>query len=238
MPNVRLIHGDCFIEMNKLKDKSVDLVLCDLPYGKTDHKWDSMLPLKSLWAAYARLLRVNGIVVLTATQPFTSALVMSNVRQFKYAWVWEKSNRTNYGNATRQPLRCTEDVLVFGGGLYNPQMSVGKAYVRQGGKTVSADVYSTSTFKDGHITESLGGRFPVNVLRFAKDKANKHPTQKPVALMEYLVRTYTNPGMTVLDNCMGSGTTGVACINTKRKFIGIEQDKTYFNIAKERIENA
>lgn len=231
----RLILGDCLVEMAKLKAGSVDLVLCDLPYGKTDHKWDSRIDVLSLWEAYHRLC--SKWIVLTATQPFTSALVMSNVKKFKYAWVWQKANQTNYGNASRQPLRCTEDVLVFGSGPYFPQMSEGVAYTRRSGPVKSADVYSSSSFKDHWITKSVGGRFPKNLIQFAKDKGNFHPTQKPVALMEYLIRTYTRPKDVVLDNCMGSGTTGIACANTDRNFIGIEQDASYFTLACARLQH-
>jgi site-specific DNA-methyltransferase (adenine-specific) len=217
---------------------SVDLILCDLPYGTTQNKWDSAIPFGALWEQYNRLCR--GVVVLTAAQPFTSALVMSNPDNFKYQWVWDKVNRpTGHLNAKIQPLRETEDVLVFARGraTYNPQMVEGAPYKATGShKSANYGSQRTTT------TVCDGLRYPRTILRIPADERGTvgriHPTQKPVALMEYLIRTYTNEGDTVLDNCMGSGTTGVACANTGRHFIGIERDEGYFEIARRRIEDA
>lgn len=227
-----LYQGNCLLWMHALADASVDLVLCDLPYGTTQNKWDSVIPFGPLWEQYKRVCK--GAIVLTAAQPFTSALVMSNVDSFKYQWVWEKSNCSGFANAKKQPLRSHEDVLVFYGrpSTYNPQGTVPCApKVRT--KETGANMGRTG-FKDGYVQTVTG--YPKSVIKIASQSKTVHPTQKPVALMEYLIRTYTNLGDTVLDNCMGSGTTGVACINTGRKFIGIEQDYKYFNIARERIE--
>lgn len=231
--NVQLLQGDCLELMKDLPDGSVDLILCDLPYGTTQNKWDSVLPLDTLWATYNRVC--TGPIVLTAAQPFTSALVMSQITKFKYQWVWQKEAGTGLLNAKRQPLRDHEDVLVFYGKqcLYNPQMTAGKRYTcKKGGETSNYNPSGTV------VTVNEGTRCPKTVLQFSRDRNKVHPTQKPVALMEYMIRTYTNEGDTVLDNCMGSGTTGVACINTGRNFIGIEKDQQYFNIAEGRISQA
>ena len=232
--DVKLIHGDCLEVMKSIPDGSVDLILCDLPYGTTQNKWDSIIPFKDLWDSYNRICR--GMIVLTAAQPFTSALIMSNQKDFKYTWVWDKALSSGFLNAKKQPLRQTEDVVVFGKGkTYNPIMEVrGKPRNKGGrGKSRMSDNYG----KYGDSVSVNNEYYPTNLLRIsnAVRKGRQHPTQKPVALMEYLIRTYTNEGDTVLDNCMGSGTTGVACINTGRRFIGIEKDDKYFEIAKNRI---
>lgn len=231
----KLYQGDCLELMLDLSDGSVDMVLCDLPYGTTQNKWDSIIPLDRLWAEYWRVVKLNGAVVLTAAQPFTSALVMSQIDKFKYEWIWQKEAGTGLLNAKRQPLRDHESALVFYRKQcsYNPQWGVGKPYVAaKGGETSN---YNAS----GHVvTESDGRRYPKTVIKFQRDRGGVHPTQKPVALMEYLIRTYTNPGDTVLDNTMGSGTTGVASANSERKFIGMEMDAGYFEIAKKRVISA
>ena len=235
---MNLMHGDCIEMMKLIPDGSVDMVLCDLPYGTTQNKWDAVISFEELWAEYRRVGKPNCAFVLTAAQPFTSALVMSNPGLFKYQWVWEKSVATNFLNAKKQPLRNHEDVLVFYAEqpTYNPQMVPGerKTSRRIGTKTSNYGKADKETFYDS--TE----RYPLSVQRFGSriDGAALHPTQKPVALMEYLIRTYTNEGDTVLDNTMGSGTTGVAAANTGRKFIGIERDDKYFAIAQKRIEDA
>jgi site-specific DNA-methyltransferase (adenine-specific) len=225
-----LIEGDCLEVMAELPSQSVDLVLCDLPYGTTQNKWDAVIPFAPLWATYNRVCR--GPVVLTASQPFTSALVMSNIDQFKYAWVWEKSAATGHLNARRMPMKKHEDILVFGLGPYNPQglQPLGKV-VRRGSNGSNFGASGTENFQENT-------NYPRSIIGFPSDAKAIHPTQKPVALMEYLIRTYTNEGDLVLDNCMGSGTTGVACANTGRRFIGIEKDPRYFDIACERIERA
>ena len=241
---MRLLHGDCLELMAQIPDGSVDMILCDLPYGTTACKWDSVIPFEPLWAHYKRVIKRNGAIVLTASQPFTTALISSNMGMFKYQWIWQKNTITGFMQAKTRPLKSVEDVLVFGNfkvaaqyfeGTYNPQSEmVSKGVV----------AYSNSR-KSDHITgnrkagaaESNSG-YPKDVIAFDSAKSPVHPTQKPVALMEYLIRTYTNEGDTVLDNCMGSGTTGVACANTGRNFIGIEKDDKYFAIAQARIEAA
>jgi len=231
----QLLYGDCLRLMPTIPDASIDMILCDLPYGITRNKWDSVLPFDILWAEYKRICR--GAVVLTAAQPFTSALVMSNIAAFRQSLVWKKNVASNFLNANRQHLSRHEDVLLFAFGKYkfNKQVIPGKAYTAEryghddaGGNY--GDIKRTTTV-------NAGFRNPISVLEFDRE-VGLHPTQKPVALMEYLICTYTNEGDTVLDNCMGSGTTGVACMNTDRKFIGIEQDEKYFQIASERIELA
>ena len=232
--DVQLIHGDCLEVMKSIPASSVDLILCDLPYGVTQNKWDSIIPFKDLWDSYNRIC--SGMIVLTAAQPFTSAIIMSNQKDFKYTWVWDKALSSGFLNAKKQPLRQTEDIVVFGKGkTYNPIMEVrGKPRNKGGqGKSRRSDNYG----RFGDSVSFNNEYYPTNLLRIsnAARKGRQHPTQKPVALMEYLIKTYTNEGDTVMDNCMGSGTTGVACINTGRRFIGIEKDDKYFEIAKKRI---
>jgi site-specific DNA-methyltransferase (adenine-specific) len=230
MVDLRL--GDCLEVMQTIADKSVDLILCDLPYGTTQNKWDSVIPFDALWSAYERVCR--GAVVLTASQPFTSALVQSKPEWFRYAWVWEKASATGHLNAKRMPMKLHEDILVFSRAPapYNPQGLVPYGKVtRRGGNGGNFGASGTENLQE--FTN-----YPRSILRFANDPKPVHPTQKPVALMEYLIRTYTNEGDTVLDNCMGSGTCGVAAANTGRKFIGIERDPGYFAIATNRIAGA
>lgn len=225
-------HGDCLELMKDIPDASVDLILCDLPYGTTQNKWDSVIPFAELWSEYRRIAR--GAIVLTASQPFTSALVMSRPDWFRYSWVWEKSTATGHLNAKRMPMKSHEDVLVFSmaPAPYNPQgIKPFNRRVSRGGNGSNFGASGTENFQEYT-------NYPRSILRFPGDSKHVHPTQKPVALMEYLIRTYTNEGAMVLDNCMGSGTTGVACVNTGRRFIGIEKDERYFQIAKERIEKA
>lgn len=238
--SVTLHHGDCLGFMKDIPSRSVDLILCDLPYGTTQNKWDSIIPLDSLWSAYLRIAKENAAIVLTATQPFTSKLVMSQPNIFKYEWIWEKHHGTGHLNAKKQPLRKHEQILVFYGNqpTYNPQKTTGHSRVKvskkSGENCKGSSNYGEQVRTDYDSTE----RYPTTLLRIPSDKqrSSLHPTQKPVALMEYLIKTYTNEGDTVLDNCMGSGTTGTACKNLNRKFIGIEKDENYFNIAKTRIE--
>jgi site-specific DNA-methyltransferase (adenine-specific) len=228
-----LMQGDCLELMKQIPDNYVDMVMCDLPYGTTQNKWDSVLPLKQIWDSYNRICK--GAVVLTAAQPFTSALIMSNVASFKYEWIWRKEAGTGLLNAKKQPLRNHEEVCVFykSQPIYNPVWLEGKPYrCKKGGETSNYNPSGTV------VTESDGRRYPLTVLDFNRDRNKVHPTQKPVALMEYLIKTYSNEGMIVLDNCMGSGTTGVACVNLNRSFIGIEQDEQYFKIAERRIADA
>jgi len=225
-----------------LPDASVDAILTDLPYGTTACKWDTIIPFAPMWAAVKRVLKPRGVFVTTASQPFTSALVMSNTAWFKYCWVWDKVNKnTNYGNANHMPLRRHEDIAVFSanGHAYNPQMADGKPYAANS-MGARPGVYANGGLHP-HKTVNLGTRFPVSVLTIKADnklELGLHPTQKPVALYAYLVRTYTNEGDTVLDFCMGSGTTAVACAQTGRRFIGGDNNKAYFDIACKRIEAA
>ena len=236
-PTTTSVQADCLDAMRLIPDGSVDMVLCDLPYGTTACKWDSVIPFEPLWAHYKRICK--GAIVLTASQPFTSALVMSNARNFKHQWVWDKAMAANVMNAKYQPLKIHEDVLVFYAGdaaSYRPQMVVGKLR-NKGGHKAKSGIYGDQHACAGVMSDTY---HPKSIIPFsnANQHGRLHPTQKPVALMEYLIRTYTNEGETVLDNCMGSGTTGVACANTGRKFIGIERDPAYFRIAAARIANA
>lgn len=242
--SIQLLRGDCFEHMAALPSGSVDLVLVDPPYGTTACRWDAVLPFEPMWREIKRLLKPDRAAVFTASQPFTSALVMSNPKWFKYQWVWEKNKATGHLNAKRRPLVAHEDVLVFCDSTppYSPQGLVEKVVptVSRGnrgrkGLGSSGDVYGLAT-RDAVQTHT---GYPRSVIAFGVDmKAEFHPTQKPVALMEYLIKTYTNEGDTVLDFTMGSGTTGVACVNTDRSFIGIELDEGYFNTARSRIEQA
>lgn len=232
---VTLYNGDCLEEMKKIPPHSVDMILCDLPYGTTQNKWDTVIPFEPLWEQYRRIVKHGGAIVLFGNQPFTSAVVASNVKQFRYSLVWDKRNAVGFLNANRMPLRRHEDILVFYDKLptYNPQFWFSTPYT-------SKCRSHTSNYGKYELTEtdaSDGRRFPTSVLAFAKPCGkDRHPTQKPVPLLEYLIRTYTNDGETVLDNCMGSGSTGVACINTGRSFIGIEKDEKWFRFAKNRIQ--
>ena len=225
-----LKRGDCLELMRGLPDNSVDLILCDLPYGTTQNKWDSVIHFDALWGEYSRIC--NGAVVLTAAQPFTSALVVSNMKNFKYQWVWKKSRPTGHLNAKKQPLRNTEDILVF----YKSQCTYNPQGTRETDVIVAGST-SSNYGKCSKTTRQTVTGYPTTILEFASE-TGVHPTQKPVPLMEYLIKTYTNEGDTVLDNCMGSGTTGVACANTRRKFIGMELDREYFRIARRRISKA
>lgn len=233
-----LFMGDCLEKMKDIPDGSVDMVMCDLPYGTTACKWDSVIPFAPLWAQYKRVCKPNAAIVLTASQPFTSLLVASNTANFRHAWVWNKAKAANFPQVKRHPLKVHEDVLVFGQPqtTYRPQMVKG-ALRQKGGYTVAREA-AVSAGAPAKVNDEY---YPKSILDFSiagNHDAKMHPTQKPVALMEYLIRTYTNPGDTVLDNTMGSGTTGVACVNTGRSFIGIERDEAYFAIAKKRIEDA
>ena len=236
--------GDCLDVMQGIPDGSVDAVICDPPYGTTACKWDSVIPFEPMWAQLKRIVKPNGAIVLMASQPFTSALIMSNVAMFRYQWIWEKNKATGHLNAKKRPLVSHEDVVVFSKATTNyfPQglveketPSISKGDRGRKGVGSSGDCYGAAT-KDAVQTH---GNYPRSVIKFTVDmKAEFHPTQKPVALMEYLIRTYTNPGETVLDFTCGSGTTGVAAANTARRFIGIERDPDYFQIASAHIQKA
>lgn len=240
----KLIHGECLEEMEKLVPGSIDMVLTDPPYGITACKWDSVIPLPEMWVQLKRIIKLNSAIVLTAGQPFTSALVMSNIEMFSYEWVWVKSKITGVLNAKRMPVRKHEQVLVFcdrkSTGTYNAQgLRLKGTVTRQGG--------NSNNYGDRNKKEYVQQyeNWPRDVLSIKSGGKTVHPTQKPVALMEYLIKTYTNEGDTVLDFTMGSGTTGVACMNLNRKFIGIEQEPSkpdsvmrYFEIAERRIQDA
>lgn len=320
MDNINLYNGDCLEVMKSIPDKSVDMILCDLPYGTTDNPWDSVIPFEPLWEQYKRVLIDSGVVVLFGSQPFTTSIINSNLEMFRYEWIWEKESGTGFLNAKKAPLKNHENICVFyldkaevtgrskkfnelrnyfeeekkKSGLsnkdiqallgnqmyrhyfsagtqfsiptrknyeklqstgffktpydeikakwdklsqdcrftYNPQFSEGKPYVSNG----SGNSSNWGNIKPKEYKSiNTGYRYPKSILKFNRDKEKLHPTQKPVALLEYLIKTYTNENELVLDNCMGSGSTGIACINTNRKFIGIELDNNYFNIAKDRI---
>lgn len=230
--------GDCLEIMRDLPDGSVDMILCDLPYGTTQNKWDSVIPFDPLWAQYRRVAKRDSAIVLTASQPFTTALIASNMKEFRYCWVWEKSRFANQMLAKYQPLKIHEDIVVFSRerALYYPQGLVELNKTTRQGTRWTENVRSEGSRKAEYLQTHTN--YPRSIVRVPSAGKTVHPTQKPVELMEYLVRTYTQPGDTVLDNCMGSGTTGVACVNTDRRFIGIERDPTYFEIATKRIKAA
>lgn len=233
---MKLINGDCLEEMKLIKDKSIDMILCDLPYGTTQNKWDSVIDLEKLWEQYCRVIKDNGAIVLFAQTPFDKVLGSSNLKMLKYEWIWQKENGTGFLNAKKMPLKNHENILVFykKSPRYNPQMRFGfKPYKCKQGS--GSENWNYDKSQGGHVTESNGERYPLSVIEFNRDKNTVHPTQKPIALLEYLIRTYTNEYETILDNCMGSGSTGVACVNTNREFIGIELDEKYFEISKKRI---
>lgn len=225
--------------MARIPDASVDMILCDLPYGTTRNKWDSVLPLDQLWREYERVIKDNGAIVLTAQTPFDKVLGASNLNLLRYELIWEKSKSTGYLNARRMPMKSHENVLVFYKKLptYNPQLTEGTPYKNRHKPGDTGDNYGEN--KHDYSFDNKGTRFPRSVLKFDSVPSNEqsHPTQKPIALFEYLIRTYTNEGDIVLDNCMGSGTTAVAAINTGRQFIGFEMDAEYWRIANEHIAN-
>ena len=225
--------GDCLELMKDIPDKSIDAIICDLPYQITHCKWDSIIDLDLLWKQYNRIIKDNGAVVLFSTQPFTTLLINSNLKEYKYTWYWIKDNKGNFLNAKYQPLRQVEEINVFNKHNYYPQGL--KDYNKKGERGTGAKI-TLMNYSNTWAQEKTG--YPSNVLYYGLDRTGLHPTQKPVALLEYLIRTYTNEGETVFDNTMGSGTTGVACVNTNRSFIGMELDEEYFNIAKKRIEDA
>ena len=241
---VDLRFGDCLELMKNIPDGSVDLVLTDPPYGTTACKWDSVIPFEPMWEQLNRIIKPNGAICLFGSEPFSSALRMSNIKNFKYDWVWKKPRGTGHLNSKKQPLRDAENVSVFYKKqcTYNPQYSIGEPYsALKGGKMSKVSESGVTTygkFMNGakYGNDNNGFRYPKQVLEFGVvERGTLHPTQKPVDLLEYLIRTYTNEGETVLDFTMGSGSTGVACVNTNRNFIGIEIDPNYFQIASRRI---
>jgi len=236
-----LIHGDCLEEMAKIPSGSVDMVLTDPPYGTTACKWDSIIPFEPMWEQLERITKKSGAIVMTAAQPFTTALIGSNLRTFKYSLVWEKSQSTGFLNAWKMPLRAHEDILVFyrKPPTYNPELKdKPAANIRPiTSQTKESDCYGSYKLGAENRKCPANKSMPRSIIKFNNSQDRRHPTQKPVALMEYLIKTYTNEGETVLDFTMGSGTTGVACKNLGRDFIGIEKDDKYFGIASERINS-
>jgi len=234
-----LFLGDCLDVMADIEDGSIDMVLTDPPYGTTACKWDSVIPLEPMWDHLKRVIKPNGAIVMTASQPFTSVLGTSNIAWLKYAWVWDKARGTGFQVAKYRPMMRTEDILVFGDGrvTYNPIMEKRDKVKRS--KCYASSDSNPLKYNDGEVREYTE-KYPVNIIPIsnATQKGKVHPTQKPVALMEYLIKTYTNEGETVLDFTMGSGTTGVACKNLNRSFVGIEKDEGYFQIAEQRISEA
>lgn len=259
--------GDCLELMKDIPNKSVDMILCDLPYGTIACKWDIIIPFDKLWEQYNRIIKDNGAIVLFGSQPFTTLLITSNIENFKYEWIWEKQKASNFMGAKYQPLKYHENICVFSNKTHNyypqrykilefkeikkmsdkelKQLFETKDYDRYGKidirKTINQPNYSKEIHYgniNGSRKKDEGLRYPKSILKFNRGvNSNLHPTQKPTLLLEYLIKTYTNEGEIVLDNCMGSGSTGVACVNTNRNFIGIELDEKYFEIAKNRIED-
>ena len=240
MENIKLYKGDCLEVMDKLiaEGVKVDAIIADLPYGTTQNNWDSILPLDKLWVQYKRVLKPNGVIVLTGSEPFTSVLITSNLKDFKYNWIWKKSKATGFFDAKKRPLNDYATISVFYAKppTYNPQMTVAeKIYKRGFVKRKKSDCYGDE--KD-FVQRDSGLRYPKRIIEIgnADTRGIEHSTQKPVELMEYLIKTYTNEGDTVLDNTFGSCSTGIACLNTNRKFIGIEMYDNYFSIGVERIK--
>ena len=250
---VDLKQGDCLELMRDIPSKSLDLILCDLPYGTTKNKWDSVLDLELLWNQYNRIIKDRGAILLFAQTPFDKVLGVSNLKRLRYEIIWQKTAPTGFLNAKKMPMKAHENILVFYKKLptYNPQMTQGhpRKVSSKASRSASAQRHSEKSLNGesnyGVFANEIEGydsteRYPLSVQVFAKDqqKENYHPTQKPVALLEWLIKTYSNEGDLVLDNCMGSGSTGVACVNTNRDFIGIELTEKYFEIAKDRIGRA
>lgn len=242
----QIIHGDCLERLRELSDNSVDMVLADLPYGTTACKWDTVIPFEPLWEELHRVAKPNAAMCMFGCEPFSSALRMSNIKRFKYDWIWKKNRPVGFVNAKLRPLGIHEIISVFSEGKtangsvnmpYNPQ---GLIPVNRMVRSPSAPTNENSYSRPSHKKEFLqeNGNYPRTILEFSKDDTRKHPTQKPVALLEYLIRTYTNEGDTVLDPTMGSGSTGVACVNIGRNFIGIEREAEYVKIAESRIASA
>lgn len=247
MEDIRLIEGDCFEHFREVEDHSVDMILCDLPYGTTDCKWDTVLPFDKLWWEYTRVIKDTGAIVLFGQEPFSSALRMSQPVIYRYDWIWEKQRPSNFQLMNFQPGRVTENIMVFSKAPacfskgkhmeYNPQM----VEMEKPRKVKNLHIYGDTeknilhNYNCGHLDKVYTSKHPKNILRFNTVEKKCHPTQKPVELLEYLILTYTKEGDLVLDNCMGSGSTGVACKNLSRRFIGMEKDANYFQVAKDRI---
>lgn len=241
----RIYNTDCLLGMREIPDQSIDAIICDLPYGTTRNAWDSVVPLQPLWREYERIVKDRGAIVLFSQMPFSAILVASNPRLFKYEWIWQKENATGFLNSHFAPLKVHENILVFSKSAaafvrdksnamnYHPQMRPGKAYsAKQGAPTTSYDI---THMREPVMIHYKAERYPLDVIKFNRDTNRLHPTQKPVDLVRYLIRTYTESGGVILDNCMGSGTTAIAAMRENRHFIGFETDKKYFEIAQQRI---
>lgn len=234
----KIYNEDCLIGMQNIPDNFIDCIICDLPYGTTRNEWDDIIPLDKLWEQYKRISKPTTPIILFSQQPFTAKLIMSNLKMFRYEWIWQKDNSTGFLNANRMPLKIHENILVFYEKLptYNPQMRQGfKPYMRYRKNHLSGNYGNYNGWNSG---SKDGSRYPIDVIRFDKDRGDVlfHPTQKPVKLIEYLIRTYSNQTDIILDNCIGSGTTAVAAFNTNRHFVGFEKDEKYFKLAEKRIK--
>lgn len=231
--NCNIIHGDCLIEMTKIKEKSIDMILCDLPYGMTKNAWDIVIPFDQLWSEYNRIIKDNGAIVLFGSQPFTSLMITSNLNMFRYCLVWEKNKFSDFLNSKRKPMKTNEDIAIFykKQPIYHPQYWYSTPYIRWNTQTAVDKQSNYGTHKENHV-ESDGKRLPTTVLKFNRVERPLHPTQKPIDLLEWLIKTYTNENDIVLDNCMGVGSTGIACKKINRNFIGIELELKYYDIAK------
>ena len=229
-----IYNEDCLEGMKKIEDKSIDMILCDLPYGLTASKWDAVIPNDLLWEQYERVIKENGAIVLFGNEPFSSHLRMSNIKSYRYDWKWDKVRGANFATVNRRPFNSFEDIMVFykKQPTYNPQFWQGKPYEQKQGYV--GEGKQTGLSRKEVVTKSDGRRYPLSIIRFSKGNG-LHPTQKPVPLFEYLIKTYTNEGETVLDNCMGSGTTAIACMNTGRNYIGFELDEDYHKLSEQRI---
>lgn len=240
----KIFNEDCLVGMQRIPDKSIDCIICDLPYGTTKNNWDCVIPFELLWAQYNRIIKDDGAIVLFSQQPFTSMLVMSNPKMFKYEWIWEKDSGSGHLNSKFAPMKIHENICIFSKSaasfvkdksnamVYKPQMQAGKPYTQKSGRP--SNNYDAANCRQV-VTENKGERYPVDIIKFNRDKEKLHPTAKPVELIRYLIRTYTHEGELVLDNCIGSGTTAIAAMRENRHFIGFELEKRYYDIACERV---
>lgn len=235
--NYNIIHGDCLVEMKKIEEKSIDMILCDLPYGMTKNPWDVVIPFDQLWNEYNRIIKDTGAIVLFGSQPFTSIMITSNLKMFRYSLVWEKNKFSDFLNSKRKPMKTNEDIAVFykKQPTYNPQYWYSTPYTRWNTQNAVDKQTNYGSHKNNFVESSDGKRLPTTVLKFNRVERPLHPTQKPTDLLEWLIKTYTNENDIVLDNCMGVGSTGIACKKINRKFIGIELEYKYYEIAKNSI---
>lgn len=243
----KIYNEDCMVGMKSIPDGSIDCIICDLPYGTTRNAWDSIIPLDNLWSEYKRIIKERGAIVLFSQQPFTSVLAMSNLEMLKYEWIWQKPMATGFLNSKFAPMKSHENILVFSKSaacfvkdkndamVYNPQMRTGKPYSTKNSLVSRSSNYDRKNIRSYQTVNDGSQYYPRDIITFSLDKEKFHPTQKPVSLLKYLILTYSNKGDTILDNCMGSGTTALACIDTGRNFIGFEKEKKYFDIAMQRI---